>query len=74
MERTWNILYMVVTPEVFQLEISALKSFKSLKSPLISVTADTSQSAMRPYVVMAVCLLALYSWAAVLRSAMLVKT
>ena len=69
-----NIWYMVVTPEVSQSEMSALKSFKSLKSPLMSVMTETSQSAMRPYVAMAVCLLALYSWAAVLSSAVLVKT
>ena len=44
---------MVVTLEVSQLEMSALKSFKSVKSPLMSVTAETSQSAMGPYVAVA---------------------
>ena len=52
-ERTQNIPYMVVTPEVFQLETSALKFFKSLKSSLMSVMAETSHSAMGPYVAMA---------------------
>jgi len=41
---------MVVTLEVSQLETSALKFLKSLKSPLMSVMAETSQSAMGPYV------------------------
>ena len=40
----------------------------------MSVMAETSQSAMGPYVAMAVGLLALYSRAATLRSAVLVKT
>ena len=52
-ERTWNIRYMLVTPEVSQLETSALKLFKPLKSPLMSVMAETSQSATGPYVAMA---------------------
>ena len=40
----------------------------------MSVTAETTQLAMAPYFAMAVVGLALYSWAAVLRSAVLVKT
>ena len=52
-EQTLNMLSMVVTPEVFQLEMSALKSSKASKSPLMSETAETSQSAMRPYVAVA---------------------
>ena len=48
-ERTSNMEFMSVTLEVSQLETSALK-FKSLKSPLMSVMAETSQSAMGPYV------------------------
>ena len=39
----------------------------------MSVIAETSQSAMGPYVTMAVCWLVVYSWAAVLRSAVFVK-
>ena len=42
-----------MTLEVSQLETSALKYFKSLKSPLMSVMAETSQSAMGPYVTVA---------------------
>ena len=49
MERTQNICCMFVTPEVSQLETSALKFFKSLKSPPMSVMAETSQSAMGPH-------------------------
>ena len=45
--------YMVVTLEVFQLEMSALKFGKSWKSSLMSVMAETSQSAMGPYVAIA---------------------
>ena len=52
-ERTLNIWYMVVTPEVSQLEMSASIFFKPLKSPLMSVMAETSQSAMGPHFVVA---------------------
>eukprot|EP00964_Phaeocystis_antarctica_P096870 scaffold63096_cov53-Phaeocystis_antarctica.AAC.1 len=45
--------YMVVTLEVFQLEMSALKFCKSWKSQLMSVMAETFQSAIDPYVAMA---------------------
>ena len=48
-ERTLNIWYMVVTLEVSQLEMSASIFFKPLKSPLMSVMAETSQSAMGPH-------------------------
>ena len=44
-ERTANIQFMSVTPEVCQLEMSALKYFKSLKRLLMSEMAETSQSA-----------------------------
>ena len=44
---------MLVTPEVVQLEMSALKSFKSLKRKVMSVMAETSQSAMGPHFAMA---------------------
>ena len=43
------MLSMVVTPEVFQLETSALKFSSSLKSQLMSEMSETSQSAMGPY-------------------------
>ena len=52
MERTWNMPCMVVTLEVSQLETSASKIFKFLKSSLMSVMAETSQLAMGPYVAM----------------------
>ena len=41
---------MVVTLEVSQLEISALKFVKLLMSRLMSVIFETSHSAMGPYV------------------------
>ena len=73
MERTQNMPYIVVTLEVSQLEISALKSAKSMKRPLMSVMAETSQSAMRPCVAVAAVGLALYAWTAVFREAVVVK-
>ena len=59
MERTRNIRYIVVTLEVFQLEMSASKFCKSWKSPLMSVMAETSQSAMGPHFAVAAVVLAL---------------
>ena len=50
---------MFVTLEVSQLEISALKFFSLMKRRLMSVMAETSQSAMGPYVAMAEAGLAL---------------
>eukprot|EP00964_Phaeocystis_antarctica_P035912 scaffold20529_cov70-Phaeocystis_antarctica.AAC.6 len=64
---------MPVTPEVSQLEMSALKSFKLKKSQLMSVMAETSQSAMSPYAAMAAVGLALNSWTAVIRAALVAK-
>ena len=64
---------MVVTPEVSQLEMSALKYIKPLKSKLMSVTAETTQLAMAPYFAMAAVGLALYSWTAVFREAVVVN-
>jgi hypothetical protein len=72
-ERTRNIQRMSATPDVSQLDMSALKLFKSLKSSLMSVMAETSQSAMGPYAAVAVATFALYSWAAVCREPLLVK-
>ena len=57
--RTRNMLRMVVTLDVSQLEMFALICFKPAKSPLMSVMAETSQSAMGPYVAMAAVGLAL---------------
>ena len=64
---------MRVTPEVSQLEMSALKFFRSLKSPLMSVTAETSQLAMGPYVAVAAVGSALNASTAVFREALSVK-
>ena len=64
---------MVVTPEVFQLEMSELKFRKFSKRLLMSVMAETSQSAMGPYVAMASVGLVLYAWTAVCRDALVVK-
>ena len=47
-ERTKNMAYMVVTLDVSQLEMSALKFFKYEKSQLMSVIIETSQPAMEP--------------------------
>ena len=44
---------MVVTLEVSQLEMSASKFCRPWKRKLMSVTAETSQAAMGPYVSMA---------------------
>eukprot|EP00964_Phaeocystis_antarctica_P037669 scaffold21528_cov43-Phaeocystis_antarctica.AAC.2 len=64
---------MVVTPEVSQLDMSALKLFKPRKSSLISVTSETHQSAMGPYVAMAEAAFELNSVTAVFREALVVK-
>ena len=60
---------MLVTPEVSQLEMSALKSFKSLKRKLMSVTPETHQSAMAPYFAVAEAWFESYSVTAVFREA-----
>ena len=52
-ERTANMESMLVTPEVFQLEMSVLKLLRPWKRELMSVMNETSQSAMGPYVAMA---------------------
>ena len=70
-ERALNILLMSVTPEVFQLEMSASKLSSSLKSSLMSKISETSQFATGPYSLVAEDTLALYSRAAVFRSALL---
>ena len=71
---------MVVTLEVSQVETSALMFFKlhrcsssSQKSRCMSVMAETSQSAMRPYVAVAAVGLALYAWTAAFRAALVVN-
>ena len=74
MERTANMLSTVVTLEVSHLEMSALKFIKFKKSWSMSVMAETSQSAMGPYVAMAPAGFASKAWTAVSSSALLVKT
>eukprot|EP00964_Phaeocystis_antarctica_P031873 scaffold18028_cov63-Phaeocystis_antarctica.AAC.1 len=64
---------MFVTPEVSQLDTSALKSFKSLKTLLMSVMPEMSQSARGPYSAVAAVGLALNAWTAVFREAVLVN-
>ena len=49
-ERTANMWLISVTPEVFQLETSLLKSSLPANSPLIFVMPDTSQVSMGPNV------------------------
>ena len=63
----------VVTLDVFQLEMSELKIDKPEKRSLMSVTAETSQSAMGPYVAMAEAAFASNARTAVFREALLVK-
>jgi len=72
-ERTKNIWYMVVTLEVSQLEMSALKFPKFKKSQFMSVIIETSQPAMEPYVSVAAPGLVLYACTAVCREALVVK-
>ena len=67
------MLLMSMTLEVSQLDMSAVKFFKSLKSPLISVMAETSQSAMGPYVAIAEVAFALKARTATFRETVLVK-
>jgi hypothetical protein len=65
---------MVVTLEVSQLEMSALKFFKLLlNSQLMSLMAETHQSAMGPYVAMAEAAFESNSVIAAFREALLVK-
>jgi hypothetical protein len=72
-ERTPNMLYMVVTLEVSQPEMSALKFPKFQKISRMSVMAETHQSAMGPYFAMAAVGFELNSQAAVCREALVVK-
>ena len=64
---------MRVTLDVSQLDTSALKLFKLWKSQLMSVMADTHQSAMGPYVTVAAAGSALNASTAVRREALVVK-
>ena len=85
-QRTWNMPCMSVTPEVFQLEMSASKNCKPWKRSLMSEMAETSQSAMGPYLAIAYSAViivpylaiayawsSLYDWTAVFREAFVVN-
>ena len=71
--RTENMPTMLVTLEVSQLDMSALKFRKPSKRLLMSVMAETHQSAMGPYVAMAAAGSALNAWTALFREALVVK-
>ena len=60
-KRASNIRLMSVTPEVFQLEMSASKLSSPLKSSLMLEIFETSQVATGPYLSVAVKESALYS-------------
>ena len=72
-ERTWNMRYIFVTLDVSQLEMSALKFCKSERRNFMSVMAETSQLAIRPYFAIAAVESALYAWTAYCREALVVK-
>eukprot|EP00964_Phaeocystis_antarctica_P038104 scaffold21814_cov65-Phaeocystis_antarctica.AAC.4 len=65
------MLLMSVTLEVSQLDMSALKFCRSSKRRLMSEMAETSQSAMGPYVAMAEAGLRMNALTAILRTAVL---
>jgi len=67
------MLSMVVTLEVSQLEMSALKFLKYRKRELMSVIIETSQPTMGPYAPVARVGLALYSRTAPCREALVVN-
>ena len=71
--RTTNMRNMFVTPEVSQLEMSALKFFNISKRNPMSVMAETHQSAIGPYFAMADAAFELNSPTAVLRTPLLPK-
>ena len=52
-ERTRNMYSMSVTPDVSQLDMSALKLLMPKKSSFMLVTAETPQLEMGPYVAVA---------------------
>ena len=65
--------YMLVTPEVSQPEMSALKLCKSLNMSCMSVTSETHQPAMGPYFAVAAAAFESYSVTAVLKEALSAK-
>ena len=69
-----NMPVMSVSLEVSQLEISALKLDKLWKTPAMLEMAETSQSAMGPYLAMVAFGSLSNSWAALLSQYELLKT
>ena len=72
-ERTSNMSVMSVTLDVSHLDMSALNCDKPFKRLDMSVTAETSQLEMGPYVSVAAAASAVYSWAAVCRELLSAK-
>ena len=64
-----NILYMLVTPDVSQLEMSSLKVSKPLNRVPMSVIDETTQTEGGPYVLRAVAWSLTHIWTAVSREA-----
>ena len=71
--RTKNILDMLVTLDVSQLDMSALKLVKLSNSPSMLVMTETTQLAMAPYATMAEDAFKSNAWTASFREAVLVK-
>ena len=66
---TLNIQYMLVTPDVSQLEMSSLKVFKPENRVPMSVIDETTQTEGGPYVLRAVAWSLTHIWTAVSREA-----
>ena len=64
-----NIQYMLVTPDVSQLEMSSLKVFKPENRFPMSVIDETTQPEIGPYVLRAVAWSLTHIWTAVSREA-----
>ena len=64
-----NILYMLVTPDVSQLEMSSLKVSKPRNRVPMSVIDETTQPEIGPYVLRAVAWSLTHIWTAVSREA-----
>ena len=72
-EGTINILYMVVTLDVSQLETSSSKVFKFLNRSLMSVIDETTQPEIGPYALRAAARSLTHSWTAACRVALVEK-
>ena len=71
--RTKNMFFMVVTLDVSQPDMSALKLVKLSNSPSMLVMTETTQLAMAPYATMAEDAFKSNAWTASFREAVLVK-